>query len=90
MEAEADLNKEYIAAKKRVESTYDSDPAEKKQYLDTLLAAQRTWLKYRENDCKLAGFAADEGTNVRIAFINMCITDANLERIKKLKEIPYG
>lgn len=90
IEAEANLNKEYIAAKKRVESTYDSDQAGKKQYLDTLLIAQRAWLKYRENDCKLAGYAADEGTNLRISFINMCITDANLERIKSLKGIPYN
>nr|WP_237703627.1 lysozyme inhibitor LprI family protein [Erwinia sp. Ejp617] len=79
-----------MAAKNRVESTYDSDQAEKKQYLDTLLVVQRAWLKYREYDCRLAGYAADKGTNLRTSFINMCITDANLERIKKLKEIPYG
>ncbi|CCP08369.1 hypothetical protein BN440_3365 [Erwinia amylovora MR1] len=45
IEAEADLNKEYIAAKKRVEYYLNSGQAEKQQYLDNLLAAQRAWLK---------------------------------------------
>lgn len=88
IESEADLNKEYAATKSRVEYYLDSDQAEKKRYLDTLLAAQRAWLKYREYDCQLAGYAADEGSNPSINFTNICITNRNIERIKRLKKIP--
>ncbi|WP_311202180.1 lysozyme inhibitor LprI family protein [Erwinia pyrifoliae] len=88
IEAEADLNKEYAATKSRVEYYLKSDQAEKKRYLDKLLAAQRAWLKYREYDCQLAGCAADEGSNPSITFTNVCITNRNIERIKRLKKIP--
>lgn len=90
IEAEADLNKEYAVTKSRVEYYLKSDQAEKKRYLDTLLAAQSAWLKYREYDCKLTDYAADEGTNFRVSYINMCITDPDVERIKNLKKIPYN
>lgn len=88
VEAEADLNKEYAATKSRVEYYLKSDQAEKKRYLDTLLTSQRAWLKYREHDCMLDGYAADKNSDASIAYISMCIADFDIARMKRLKEIP--
>lgn len=88
-ETELDLNKEYKLAKTRVETLFKGDNKELSQYMDTLTEAQRAWLKYRDNDCKLASYAADKGSDLSNANINMCTSELNEQRIKKLKLIPY-
>lgn len=88
-ETELDLNKEYKLAKTRVETLFKGDNKELSQYMDALTEAQRAWLKYRENDCKLAYYAADKGSDLSNANINMCTSELNEQRIKKLKLIPY-
>ncbi len=88
-ETELDLNKEYKLAKTRVETLFKGDDKELSQYMDTLTEAQRAWLKYRDNDCKLASYAADKGSDLSNANINMCTSELNEQRIKKLKLIPY-
>ena len=88
-ETELDLNKEYKLAKTRVETLFKGDDKELSQYMDTLTEAQRAWLKYRDNDCKLAFYAADKGSDLSNANINMCTSELNKQRIKKLKLIPY-
>lgn len=88
-ETELDLNKEYKLAKIRVETLFKGDNKELSQYMDALTEAQRAWLKYRENDCKLASYAADKGSDLSNANINMCTSELNEQRIKKLKLIPY-
>lgn len=88
-ETELDLNKEYKLAKTRVETLFKGDNKELSQYMDALTEAQRAWLKYRENDCKLASYAADKGSDLSNANINMCTSELNGQRIKKLKLIPY-
>lgn len=88
-ETELDLNKEYKLAKTRVETLFKGDNKELSQYMDALTEAQRAQLKYRENDCKLASYAADKGSDLSNANINMCTSELNEQRIKKLKLIPY-
>jgi len=68
-ETELDLNKEYKLAKTRVETLFKGK--ELRQYMDTLTEAQRAWLKYRDNDCKLALYAADKGSDLSNANISM-------------------
>jgi len=88
-ETELDLNKEYKLAKIRVETLFKGDGKESRQYMDTLTEAQRAWLKYRDNDCKLASYAADKGSDLSNANISVCTSELNEQRIKKLKLIPY-
>lgn len=88
-ETELDLNKEYKLAKTRVETLFKGDDKELSQYMSTLTDAQRAWLKYRENDCKLASYAADKGSDLSSANLNICTSELNEQRIKKLKLIPY-
>ena len=88
-ETEIELNKEYMMAKARVETLFKGDDKELSQYMSTLTDAQRAWLKYRENDCKLASYAADKGSDLSSANLNICTSELNEQRIKKLKLIPY-
>ncbi|GME32250.1 DUF1311 domain-containing protein [Pantoea sp. QMID2] len=88
-EIELDLNEEYKLAKTRVETLFKGDGKELRQYMDTLTDAQRAWLKYRDNDCKLASYAADKGSDLSNANISMCTSELNEQRIKKLKLISY-
>lgn len=88
-ETEVDLNKEYKLAKNRIETLFKGDNKELSQYMDTLTEAQRAWLKYRENDCKLASYAADKGSDLSNSYINMCASELNEQRIKKMRLIPY-
>ncbi|QIE96265.1 DUF1311 domain-containing protein [Pantoea stewartii] len=88
-ETEVMLNKEYKAAKSRVQELYKGNDEELNKYISTLTEAQRAWLKYRENDCELASFAADKGSDASLSYINICLYEHNEQRIKKLKMIPY-
>ncbi|WP_394564668.1 DUF1311 domain-containing protein [Pantoea sp. SGAir0180] len=88
-ETEVMLNKEYKAAKSRVQELYKGNDEELNKYISTLTEAQRAWLKYRENDCELASFAADKGSDASLSYINICMYEHNEQRIKKLKMIPY-
>ncbi|MDK2632469.1 DUF1311 domain-containing protein [Pantoea stewartii subsp. indologenes] len=88
-ETEVMLNKEYKAVKSRVQELYKGNDEELNKYISTLTEAQRAWLKYRENDCELASFAADKGSDASLSYINICLYEHNEQRIKKLKMIPY-
>lgn len=70
-ETELDLNKEYKLAKTRVETLFKGNGKELRKYMDTLTEAQRAWLKYRDNDCKMALYAADKGSDLSNANISM-------------------
>lgn len=88
-ETEVMLNKEYKAAKSRIQDIYKGNDEDLNKYINILTEAQRAWLKYRENDCELASFAADKGSDASVSYKNMCISEHNEQRIKRLKLIPY-
>ena len=88
-EAETTLNKEYANTKKRIDQVFGNEPEVKKEYLNTFIEAQRSWLKFRDYQCALKAHPATEGTNLRLDLTNECVTQLNLDRIKTLKEMPY-
>ncbi|QKJ85688.1 DUF1311 domain-containing protein [Paramixta manurensis] len=88
-QAEKDLNLEYANAKKRINETFSAQPDVKKEYLSIFLEAQRGWLSYRDNQCKLFAHVADKNSNPYIVFTNNCVAQLDEERTKQLKEIPY-
>lgn len=87
--AEKALNQEYAAAKKRIEKAFSADETIKKNYLTVFTEAQRGWLKYRDNQCKLEAHIADANSNPYIVFTNNCVARLDEERTAQLKEIPY-
>lgn len=84
------LNKEYSAAKKRIEEEYKADSSIVKFQLQTLLETQRSWLAYREGQCKMEASLADENSNAHLGLMSECINKLDKQRIVQFKEMPYG
>ncbi|PWK96685.1 uncharacterized protein YecT (DUF1311 family) [Pantoea allii] len=87
--AEEKLNNEYAAAKKRIDKVFLNEPDVKKDYLNIFLDSQRSWLKYRDGQCKLFAHVADKNSNPYTVFTNNCIAQLDEARTKQLEEIPY-
>lgn len=87
--AENELNAEYASAKQRIAKAYTTHKELLAQYNAILLDSQRGWLKYRDNQCRLEAFMADEKSAVYAALIDQCTTRIDRERVAQLKSIPY-
>lgn len=87
--AEEDLNQAYIAAKKRIVQMYSSEKLLGEQYVATLTGTQRHWLKYRDGQCRLEAFAAEEGSTVHATAVNICIARIDKARSEMIKQMPY-
>ncbi len=60
--ADQDLNADYKVAKKFMRTLDQDLPIELKGAEKSLLKAQRIWIKFRDAQCRLEGFAARGGT----------------------------
>ncbi|MEQ9885878.1 lysozyme inhibitor LprI family protein [Pectobacterium zantedeschiae] len=86
---EDELNKEYLTAKKRIVQMYGTQKKLADDYVATLVDTQRNWLKYRDGQCKLEAFAAEEGSNAHEVATNLCVVRIDKERTDILKQLPY-
>lgn len=87
--AEDELNKEYQTAKKRIVELYGTQKKLADEYVATLVDTQRSWLKYRDGQCKLEAFAAEEGSNANAVSTNLCVIRIDRERTAILEQLPY-
>ncbi|MCG8708172.1 DUF1311 domain-containing protein [Brenneria sp. 4F2] len=87
--AESALNTAYRDAKKRIETAYSADADLGRRYLQTLLDSQRGWLKYRDGQCDLEAFLAEEGTKANDQLTDGCVSKMDRERIVQLNAMPY-
>ncbi|MBP2168768.1 uncharacterized protein YecT (DUF1311 family) [Erwinia toletana] len=87
--AENDLNKEYAVAKKRIVQMYGAQKQLADEYVATVVDTQRSWLKYRDGQCKLEAFAAEEGSNANAVAVNLCIIRIDKERTEMIRQMPY-
>ena len=69
-------------ADKQVDRKYDQQPL----HYDTLLAAQRAWLTFRDQHCTLASFEA-RGGSMQPMLDSGCKADLTHERTKQLKAL---
>ena len=58
-------------------------------YIATLVDTQRSWLRYRDGQCKLEAFADEEGSNANAVATNLCVIRIDKERTAILKQLPY-
>ncbi|MFB6324838.1 lysozyme inhibitor LprI family protein [Pantoea deleyi] len=88
-ESELNLNKEYKAAKIRIEHLYKGHDHESSQYRSAFVDTQRNWLKYRDSQCRLEAYTAEEGSDAYVSVMNFCIDRLDKERTAILKQLPY-
>ncbi|QTF07778.1 DUF1311 domain-containing protein [Brenneria izadpanahii] len=86
---ESELNTAYRNAKKRIEAAYRADEDLGTHYLQTLLDSQRGWLKYRDGQCRLEAFIAEEGTAASAELTDSCAIRMDKQRIAQLNAMPY-
>ena len=72
-------------ADRSIDRTYDKEPG----YYETLLAAQRAWLVYREKHCLGESFEARGGSLAPLLH-GTCMTELTKVRIRQLKELIEG
>ncbi|HET6538100.1 MAG TPA: lysozyme inhibitor LprI family protein [Sphingopyxis sp.] len=90
-QADQDLNTQWKITSE-IQKRFDRDPYVVKDgrpgYFDTLLAAQRAWLTYRDNHCRSEGYSMRGGTAEPLVN-NGCraqLTRARTEQLKDLAE----
>ena len=70
------------AQDRQIDRRYDRQPG----YFDTLLAAQRAWITYRDQHCMSAGFEARGGSMAPL-LVNTCMTELTNLRTQQLKSL---
>lgn len=66
---------------------YEADPALGEQLIETVAEAHRAWLAFRDADCKVEAFEAEEGTLLQQSLINSCVVRMNAERTEYLGKL---
>jgi len=87
--ADAALNAQWkltVAHMKKVDADFDRTYDKRPGYYDTLLAAQRAWLTYREQHCTSEGYTMRGGSAEPMVFSG-CMTQLTEARTKELKDL---
>jgi uncharacterized protein YecT (DUF1311 family) len=87
--ADTELNAVWKDARAAAKDADAEQPDDLKGADDSLLAAQRGWLTYREAQCKLAGFEA-RGGSMEPMLVSGCLADLTRKRIDELKQFING
>ncbi|WP_223813775.1 MULTISPECIES: lysozyme inhibitor LprI family protein [unclassified Pantoea] len=87
--AEEELNREYQTAKKRIFQLYGAQKKVADEYVAVMVDTQRNWLKYRDGQCRLEAFAAEENSNANAVATNLCVIRIDKGRTDLLRKLPY-
>ena len=86
--ADAELNAVWKKAKASAEQMDVGQPDDKGA-ADSLLAAQRGWIAYRDGICDLAGWEA-RGGSLEPMLVSGCLAEQTRKRTKELQEFVDG
>ena len=86
--ADAELNAIWKKAKAEAERM-DAEQPDDKGAADSLLAAQRGWIAYRNGTCDLAGWEA-RGGSLEPMLVSGCLAEETRKRTKQLQEFIDG
>ena len=92
--ADAELNRQWVlnvAAAKAQDKTRIAKTDKRPGYYATLLESQRAWLKFRDAQCRIEGYAM-RGGSAEPMVVSGCLAGLTRERTKQLKDMlsPYG
>lgn len=88
-ENDARLNEAYRSAMTRMKETDQDLPADLRGAADTLKAAQRAWIPYRDKACAAEGFLARGGT-MESLLIYSCLATLTAQRTEELMSLARG
>lgn len=91
--ADALLNEAWREARahmRAMDEAREDDPAtrrdERPGYFETLLEAQRAWLRYRDAHCRSEGYYA-RGGSLELLLVSTCQTELTKARTEQLREL---
>ena len=87
--ADAAMNAQWkvtAARMKKIDAEFDRTQDNRPGYFDTLLAAQRAWLTYRDKHCASEGYTM-RGGSAEPMVISGCQTQLTDARTKQLKDL---
>ena len=87
--ADAAMNAQWkvtTAHMKKIDADFDRTQDTRPGYFDTLLAAQRAWLTYRDQHCTGEGYVMRGGSAEPMVFSG-CMTQLTEARTKQLKDL---
>lgn len=92
--ADDELNRQWVlnvAAAKAQDKTRVAKTDKRPGYYATLLESQRAWLKFRDAQCRIEGYAM-RGGSAEPMVVSGCLAGLTRERSKQLKDMlsPYG
>ena len=92
--ADSELNRQWVlnvAAAKAQDKTRVAQTDKRPGYHATLLESQRAWLKFRDAQCRIEGYAM-RGGSAEPMVVSGCLAGLTRERSKQLKDMlsPYG
>lgn len=92
--ADGELNRQWglnVAAAKAQDKTGVAQTDKRPGYYATLLESQRAWLKFRDAQCRIEGYAM-RGGSAEPMVVSGCLAGLTRERSKQLKDMlsPYG
>jgi uncharacterized protein YecT (DUF1311 family) len=82
--ADAELNNAWVEIKASAIESDTSDGGGRHDYETALLASQRAWLTFRDEECFWQGFAA-RGGSMEPMLVSICAAKLTRERIKQLQ-----
>ena len=88
--ADAEMNKQWqtvLEAMRKLDKHIDPKTDRTPHYADTLLAAQRAWLIFRDQHCLLVSFDARGGNSTQLMLLNQCKEELTKARTKQLKSL---
>lgn len=63
-----------------ISDLYEADSALGEQLIEMVTEAQQAWLLFRDANCMVEAFEAEEGTPLQQSLINSCVARMNAER----------
>jgi uncharacterized protein YecT (DUF1311 family) len=88
--ADLEMNKQWqtvLEAMRTLDKRIDRKTDRAPLYADTLLAAQRAWLIFRDQHCLLVGFDARGGNSTQLILLSQCKEELTKARTKQLKSL---
>jgi uncharacterized protein YecT (DUF1311 family) len=82
--ADAELNVAWPQLKQDAVTSDMAEGPDKHDYENALVASQRAWIKFRDEECDWQGFAA-HGGSMEPMLVNMCMAKLTRERVKQLE-----
>ncbi len=66
---------------------YEADPVLGEQLIETVVEAQQVWAVFRDANCKVEAFEAEEGTPLQQSLVSSCVARMNAERTEYLGKL---